>query len=171
VAESIRTDRHRDLEGRGRDPTVRRALLALLCVVPVLALIGRFGQRDITSHAQARAADLTVAAPTHVRGGLFYQTKITVLAHRQLSQPKLVFGQGFLDGLTVNTIEPAASQELSRDGDLVLEYGVIRAGRRLTVWVQYQVNPTTVTSRTQRLELDDGNQPLVTLDRSFTSFP
>ena len=171
MAESIRTESYRDLIGRGRQPWMRRVLLVLLLVVPVLALLDVFGQRDTTSHAAAPAADLTLKAPTHVRGGLLYQSKVTVQAHRQISQPKLVLNEAFLDGLTVNTIEPAASQELSRNGELVLEYGAIPAGQHMTVWIQYQVNPTTVGSRTQRLELDDGDNPLVTISRSYTSFP
>jgi hypothetical protein len=94
-----------------------------------------------------------------------------VVARQRLAQPKLVLDQGFLDGLTVNTIEPQASQELNRDGRLVLEYDAIAAGEQLTVWIQYQVNPTTVGSRTQRIELDDGQRPITQVTRELTSFP
>jgi hypothetical protein len=171
MAESIRTDTYRDLAGRGAHPWARRVLLTLLAAIPVLALIGVFGQRVVRTHVSAPAANLSISAPTRVRGGLLFQSKITVLARRKLSQPKLVLGPGFLDGLTVNTIEPNASQELSRDGSLVLEYGAVPAGQRLTVWVEYQVNPTTVGKQRQRLELDDGINPIATITRDLTSFP
>jgi hypothetical protein len=171
MAESIRTDSYRDLMGRGAHPWARRILLTLLTAIPVLALLGVFGQRVIRSHASAPAANLTLSAPKRVRGGLLFQSKITVLAHQKLSQPKLVLGPGFLDGLTVNTIEPNASQELSRDGSLVLEYGAVPAGQRLTVWVEYQVNPTTIGTQRQRLELDDGVTHIATITRDLTSFP
>jgi hypothetical protein len=171
MAESIRTDAYRDLVGRDREPLIRRILLVLLALIPLLALLDLFGQHDTHSAALAPAASLTFSGPSHVRGGLLYQDKINVVAHGKISQPKLVLGPGFLDGLTVNTIEPSASQELSRNGSLVLEYDAIPAGQRLTVWLQYQVNPTTVGSRTQRLELDDGVRPIARISRNLTSFP
>jgi hypothetical protein len=173
MAESIRTEAYRDLAGRRArlDPWARRVLLTLLAAIPVLALIGVFGQRAIRSQVSAPAATLTISAPKSVRGGLLFQSKITVLAQRKLSQPKLVFSPGFLDGLTIDTIEPSASQELSRNGSLVLEYGAVPPGQRLIVWIQYQVNPTTVGSQLQRLELDDGGQPIATISRRLRSFP
>jgi hypothetical protein len=171
MAESIRTEIYRDLAGRGADPWARRLLLALLALIPLLALLDVFGQRALSSHSSGAAATLTLSAPKSIRGGLLYQSKITVVARRKLSQPKLVLGRGFLDGLTIDTIEPGASQELSRNGELVLEYGAVPAGQRLTVWFQYQVNPTTVGRQTQRLELDDGVSPIATITRRLTSFP
>jgi hypothetical protein len=168
---SIRVGEYRDLEGRGRNPWVRRSLLAVIAVLPVLALLNIFGQRPQRIEAQAPAAGLTLSTPNRIRGGLLFQSKITVVARQRLAQPKIVLDQGFLNGLTVNTIEPQASQELNRDGRLVLEYDAIAAGEQLTVWIQYQVNPTTVGSRTQRVELDDGQTPITTITRHTTSFP
>ena len=171
MAESIRKETHRDLVGRASHPWYRRVLLAVLAVVPVLALFNVFGQRTQRTEAQTPAAALTISTPGHMRGGLIYQTKINVVARQRLAQPKIVLDRGFFDGLTVNTIEPQASQELNRDGRVVLEYGAIAAGEQLTVWIQYQVNPTTVGSRTQRFELDDGQRPVTQITRHFTSFP
>ena len=130
-----------------------------------------FGQRTGSSAATSDAATLALSGPSHIRGGLYLQAKISVLAHRQLSTPTLVLNRGFLDGLTINTIEPQASQELNRNGQLVLQYGALKAGHRLTVWIEYQVNPTTVGARTQRLELDDGETPIAAVTRDFRSFP
>jgi hypothetical protein len=171
MAESIRAGRYRDLEGRASHPWARRAILLILTAFAALGLAGLYGQRTGTSHAESSGAALTLSGPARVRGGLYVQAKITVLAHRQLSNPTLVLNRGFLDGLTINTIEPQASQELNRNGALVLQYGGIQAGHRLNVWIQYQVNPTTTGRRTQRLELDDGQTPVVVLTRSFRSFP
>jgi hypothetical protein len=171
MAESIRTESYRDLEGRHSHPWVRRALLALLAAVPVLALLNTFGQRVGRSETQASAAILTLSTPSKIRGGLLYQTKINVLARRRLAQPKLVLDRGFLDGLQVNTIEPQASQELNRDGRVVLEYGAVAAGEQLTLWIDYQNNPTNVGGQTQRVELDDGQTPIATITRHLTSFP
>ena len=168
---SIRVGRYRDLEGRNAHPWHRRALLAVLAAIPVLALFGVFGQRTDTTKAQAAQATLTLSGPSRLRGGLLYQWKLQVAAHQNLSQPKLALDQGFLNGLTVNTIEPQASQELNRNGHVVLEYDTLNAGQQLTVWIQYQVNPTTVGRRTIRVELDDGNNPITSISRRVTVFP
>jgi hypothetical protein len=171
MAESIRAGRYRDLEGRASHPWARRAILLILAAFVALGLAGFYGQRTGTTHADSSAAALTLSGPARVRSGLYFQAKITVQAHRQLSNPTLVLSRGFLDGLTINTIEPQASQELNRNGALVLQYGAIQAGHRLDVWIQYQVDPTTTGGRTQRLELDDSDAPLVAVSRSFRSFP
>jgi hypothetical protein len=168
---SIRTDAYRDLEGRNAHPWHRRVLLAVLAAIPILALIGVFGQRTDRSEANAPQAALTLSGPSRLRGGLLFQEKLNVVARQRLAQPKLVLDEGFLNGLTVNTIEPQASQELNRDGRLVLEYDAIAAGEQLTVWIQYQVNPTTVGARTIRVELDDDQTPITTITRHVTVFP
>ena len=168
---SIRVGRYRDLKGRNAHPWHRRVLLALLAVIPVLALFGVFGQTTDTTKAQAAQATLTLSGPSRLRGGLLYQWKLQVLAHQDIPTPKLALDEGFLNGLTVNTIEPQASQELNRDGHVVLEYDTLNSGQQLTVWIQYQVNPTTVGRRTIRVELDDGNNPITSLTRHVTVFP
>ena len=168
---SIRTDTYRDLKGRNAHPWHRRGILALLAVIPILALFGVFGQRTDRTDAKAPQATLTMSGPSRLRGGLLFQWKLQVLAQQDLAKPKLTLDEGFLNGLTVNTIEPQASQELNRNGHLVLEYDTLNAGQQLTVWVQYQVNPTTVGSRTARVELDDGDAPISSITRHVTVFP
>jgi hypothetical protein len=168
---SIHPEVYRDLEGRNTHPWHRRVLLALIAAIPILALFGVFGQRTDRSAAVTPQATLTMSGPSRLRGGLLYQWKLQVVARTDLAQPKLALDEGFLNGLTVNTIEPQASQELNRNGNVVLEYGTLNAGQQLTVWVQYQVNPTTVGSRTVRVELDDGNSAITSLTRHVTVFP
>ncbi len=168
---SIRTDTYRDLKGRASHPWHRRILLLLILVIPVLALFGVFGQRTDKTQANTPQATLKMSGPSRIRGGLLFQWKLQVLAHRNLAKPKLTLDAGFLNGLTVNTIEPQASQELNRNGQLVLEYDTLNAGQLLTVWIQYQVNPTTFGSRTARVELDDGNTAITSITRHVTVFP
>lgn len=56
-------------------------------------------------------------------------------------------GAGWLEGLTINSTEPQPSNEVMRDGRIVLGFDSLNAGERLTFWTQYQVNPTTVAHR------------------------
>jgi hypothetical protein len=163
--------RHRDLAGREWHPWGRRALLGLLAVVTLLALLGVFGQRPSTTRADADAATLKVSAPNAVRGGLLFQARFTIEAHRALKDATLVLGQGWLDGLTVNTVEPGPVNEASRDGRVALELGHLPAGAKHVLYVEYQVNPTTVGTRTLTVDLDDGEETLVSADHDLTIFP
>ena len=117
------------------------------------------------------AASLRLNAPARARGGVLFQARFDVRAFREIRQPLLILDPGWLDGLTQNTSEPQPSQERSDNGRIVFEYDALPAGRKLSVWLQYQVNPTHVGKTTQDVELWDGTKRLVHLDHSFTSFP
>ena len=163
--------RHRDLQGRDWHPWARRSLVALLAVVILLALFGFVGQHPSTTRAEAATATLSVNSPESVRGGLLYQARFTIAAHRDLKDATLVLSSEWIDGLTVNTIEPGPVSEASRDGDLVLELGHIAAGSSHVLYMDYQVNPTTVGSRTLTVELEDGGQPVTSLTRHQRIWP
>jgi hypothetical protein len=163
--------RHRDLKGRGWHPWVRRGLVGVVALVALLALFGFVGQSTSTTRAETRAATLSVDAPDGVRGGLLYQARFTVLAHQELKHATLVLSEKWIDGLTVNTIEPSPVNEASRDGKLALELGHLAAGARHVLYVDYQVNPTTIGPRTLEAELNDGEQLVASLSRSLRIWP
>ena len=163
--------RHRDLKGRGWHPWVRRGLVALVALVLLLALFGFVGQSTSTTRAETPAATLAVDAPDSVRGGLLYQARFTIVAHQELKQATLVLNEKWIDGLTVNTIEPSPVSEASRDGKLALELGHLAAGVRYVLFLDYQVNPTTVGTRTQTVALDDGETRILSIDHDLTVFP
>jgi hypothetical protein len=169
--EGIVLARHRDLSGRQWHPWLRRGLLGLVGVVLLLALLGIFGQRPSTTRADSGAASLEISAPHALRGGLLFQSRFTIEAKQELKDATLVLGPGWLDGLTVNTIEPSPLNQASRDGRLSLELGHLPAGAKHVLYVEYQVNPTTVGRRTQTVELDDGEQPILSTSQSLTVFP
>jgi hypothetical protein len=163
--------RHRDLEGLSWYPWVRRVLLALVALIAVLALVGVFGQRPSSTRAEAVPAGLTISAPDAVRGGLLFQARFEIRAKQALDDATLVLSQSWLNGMTVNTIEPGPVNEASRNGNLALSLGHVPAGARYVLFMQFQVNPTTVGSRTLRAELDDGEQSVLTISRRLRIFP
>jgi hypothetical protein len=163
--------RHRDLGGRQWHPWARRALLGLLGVVLLLALIDVFGQSPSTTKGQASAATLAVEAPGTVRGGLLFQARFTIHARSELKDAQLVLGHGWIDGLTVNTIEPSPLNEASRNGSLSFDLGHLPAGAKHVLYLDYQVNPTTISSRTLRVELYDGPERILALSRHLTVLP
>jgi hypothetical protein len=152
-------------------PWVRRAILVALAVVVVLAVLDRFGQRPSETAAQAPAATMRLSAPAAVRGGLFFQSRLDVRAARAIEHPRIVLDAGWVEGMQVNSIEPAPVSEASRDGRVVLSYDALEAGDVLRVWLQFEVNPTNVGHRSYAVELDDAERPLVRVSPDITVWP
>jgi len=163
--------RHRDLVGRTWHPWVRRGVLVLLGVILLLALLDVFGQRPATAITDSPAARLELSSPSSVRGGLMFQARFTIRAHRELKAATLVLGDGWLENMTVNTIEPSPVNEASDDGKLSLELGHIPAGQKYVLFIQFQVNPTNVGRREQTVVLRDGDEQLLTYEKTITVYP
>jgi hypothetical protein len=171
VPQTIVLKRDRDLEGRSWEVWVRRGLFWLLPLVTLLALLNLFGQRPTTSLGDAGGASLKVYSPSRVRAGLIYQARFHVIAQRDLKRATLVLDPGWLEGMTVNTIEPQPVTEGSANGRLTLGLGHIPAGQSYLLFVYFQTNPTNVGHRNQNVTLKDGNQTLLHLTRTITIFP
>lgn len=168
--QSLTVKRNRDRSER-TGPWVRRALLTLLGLFLLAGLLNVFGQRPTTSSASVAGAKLSVYSPTRVRGGLYYEARFHIQAYSDIKDATLVLDTGWLEGMTINTIEPGPLSEGSRNGKLVLGLGHVRAGQRFLLYMELQVNPTNVGRRSQRVQLYDGNTLLVSIKRTITIFP
>jgi hypothetical protein len=171
IPDTIVLERDRDLVGRGWQIWLRRGLFALLPIVALLAVLNVFGQRPATTTEGADAATLEVFAPERVRSGLLYGARFTISAHRDVEDAILVLDPGWLEGMTVNTIEPSPVGEASENGRLSLELGHVPADQKHVLFMDFQVNPTNVGHRSQDVELFDGEQKLLEVKRSITVFP
>jgi hypothetical protein len=169
--DTIKVTYHRDLRGRLWQIWVRRVLMSLVTLVPIVALFNVFGQRPATSAATAPAANFKVYAPTHLRGGLLYMARFTIDARRDLKKATLILSPGWAEQITVNTIEPSPIGEGSSNGRLVFQLGHIPAGQVYILFMNFQVNPTNVGHRAQDVTLADGSSALVTLHRNVTIYP
>jgi hypothetical protein len=149
----------------------RRAWLAIFLAFAVLALLDVFGQADSHSAASAPQAVMRIAAPRTVRGGLYFQSRVQIRALQAIDHPRLLLARGWIEGMQVNSIEPAAMGETTRDGRLVLSYDSLAAGDTLDIWMQFQVDPTNVGHRSYALELDDAETPITRIDRKITVLP
>ena len=163
--------RHRDLEGRRWEEWVRRAILGLVAAAVLAGLLNAFGQRPSTSAKDSPTAHLKVYAPARVRGGLLFEARFTIEAHRDLKKATIVLSQGWLEGMTINTIEPSPVDEASRNGSLSLDLGHVPQGERHVLYMQFQVNPTNVGRRSADVQLQDGSKLLLSLHRTITIFP
>jgi hypothetical protein len=170
LPEQLDLARHRDVSFRG-ELVARWTVLGLLTALSIAALTGVVGQTSRTSTAASEVAELEVSAPSRVRGGLFFQGRFTVDARAPIENATLVLDEGWLENMHINTIEPAPTEEASRDGDLALSFGSLAEGDLLVVYMQFQVNPTNVGRRSADVALDDGDTELVAVDRTITILP
>jgi hypothetical protein len=163
--------RHRDLAGRRKGIYWRRALIAVLGAFLVAGLAGVFGQPPEDLAADGAAARLELSVPSHLRGGLLYQARFTIRAHRTLTNALLQLSPGWAEGQQINTIEPSPVSEASHDGQLVFALGKIPAGKIHVLFMQFQVDPTNVGRRAANVDLYDGSRRLATIHRTITVFP
>jgi hypothetical protein len=151
---------------------IRRASMCLLAAVVIAALCNVFGQRASTAQASSSQAELEVHAPTTARPGLLFQAKFTIIPKQVLPDAQLVLGRGWVDGFTINTIEPSPVSEHSRaDGSLVFDLGALQPGQPWVQYVDYQVNPTSISRRAQVVTVLSGSQQVVSLHRTMTLVP
>jgi hypothetical protein len=163
--------RIRDLQGRHTHPWVRRALLVVVAVPIVLALTGAIGQPTRKLAVAGTAAHLQIDVPDVLRGGLLWRARIAVRARRTIDHPRIVLGAGFLEGMQVNTIEPSPADEASRGPTVVLSYDALHAGDELVVYVQFQVNPTTIGTQDTSVEVDDETTPIARIGHTTRVLP
>jgi hypothetical protein len=171
LPESLERPRHLDLERRRLEVWVRRAGILALLAILAIALAGIFGQTGSTVTAAGTAATLRLDAPRALRSGLMYQARFEIEADRTIERPVLVLQDGWFDGMTVNSLEPAPVDETERNGYVALGFGALDAGDSLTVYIQLQANPTTFGRRSQTVILEDGGEAIAQIDRTITVFP
>jgi hypothetical protein len=172
IPDSLVLKRHRDLAGLRRRPWPRWVILGAMALFCVLGLLNVFGQRPSSVSADSGKAKLTVYAPTRVRGGLLFSARFHITAHQDVKNATLVLDPGWAEGMAINTIAPSPIGEASRNGRLAFQLGHIPAGQAFILFMQFQVNPTNVAwHRPQDVELDDGNDKLLTIDRHIDIYP
>jgi hypothetical protein len=171
IPDRIVLKQHRDLEGRAHRVWYRRALVSLLVVFVVLGALNVFGQRPAGTTVQSREASLELYAPTKVRGGVFFEARFTITAHRDVKNALLQLSPGWQESLQMNTIEPVPLGQGSRNGDLLFTLGHIPAGQKYRLFLQFQVNGTNVGRRNADVTLYDGGTKLVHIHRRITVYP
>src|SRR5947207_4705569 len=149
----------------------RRILLALLSAVLIAGLLNVFGQRPHSTTAATPRASLKVYAPAHVRSGVAYAARFHITARNDIKDAFLVLDPGWAEGYTVNGLAPQPLTEASRNGRLAYGFGHIPGGQSLIFFMSLQVNPTNIGRRSQNVELDDGETPILTIHRNVTIFP
>lgn len=168
----IKVGRDRDLDGRRNEIWVRRALLTLVLLIPLAAVLNAFGQRPQTAEKAGDGAGLKVYAPARLRAGVIFEARFTIDAERTLRQAVIRLDPGWLEGMSINSIEPQPESESSDgEGRPILNLGRIDAGDRFRFFIYFQANPTNVGRRSQDVELLDGGDVVARIERTVTVFP
>jgi hypothetical protein len=163
--------RNRDLDGTTERPWIRWALVAALTVVVGLGAFNVFGQQPESEVADADAARLQLLSPNDLRSGLYFMSRFVIDAKDDLDEATLVLDPGWLEGVTLNTVEPSPVGEASRDGRIAFELGHIPAGDQYRFYLHFQVNPTEFGRRNHDVELYDGDTLLARIDRTTMIWP
>jgi hypothetical protein len=171
IPDTLVLKRDRDLVGRKKEIWIRRGVTAVLTAFVVAALFNVFGQRSSTSEYVAPAATLSIHSPTRLRAGLIFETRLKVLAAQEIKDANVVLSPSWIEGITMNTIEPSPIGEASRNGSLSFDLGHIPAGQTYALYFQMSVNPTTFGTRTLQTQLYDGSKLLLDSKRDVTIFP
>jgi hypothetical protein len=146
-------------------------MLVVLGVIAVLALLDIFGQHPSTSRAQSGFATLEVQSPHTLRGGLIFQTRITVHARTAMAHPTLVLQRGWFESMSVNSMVPDPVSQTTVDGDVHLTFTKLAAGQTSTFWVYFQVNPTNVGRRSENVILEGAPGQRLAVHRTVTVLP
>jgi hypothetical protein len=172
VPDGLVLRRHRDLEGESHKPWPRRVGLGVLLAFLILGLLNVFGQRPVVSIARSPAAKLTLYAPTHLRGGLLFSARFHITAASDVKNAILILDPGWVEGMSINTIEPSPLGQGSSDGKLTLQLGHIAKGHSYILWLECQVNPTNIAwHRSAGVTLADGTRPIARINRSYNIYP
>jgi hypothetical protein len=138
--------------------------------VIVLGMAGVLGhERDWS--AEGEGATLRVHAPEVTRNGEFFETRITVEAVEAIEEMAIGVDQALWEDMTVNTMIPAATEELSEDGEFRFTFGSIAAGTTFAFKVDLQVNPDIVGGNQGVLTAYDGETPIASIDMGIMVLP
>lgn len=146
-------------------------MLAALFALAVAGLGNVFGQRPSTASAQGDDVQVSLSAPAALRSGLVFEARLTVAAASRLAEPVVALDAGWLEGATINAMQPAPIRERSSDGWLELGFEAIPAGASFALSLALEVNPTTVGKRTWDVELRDGDRVVAAVERSVRIYP
>lgn len=171
VPDTIVLKRDRDLEGRSHEIWIRRGLFALLPLLSLVALTNAFGQHPTTSSKTVSAATLEVYGSSRLRSGLLFEARFRIHTHQDIARARLVLGRGWVQGITLNSLEPNPVNEASDNGRLSFALGHIPAEQVHVLYLDGQVNGTTTGRRSADVTLYNGSRELTTIHRTMTIFP
>jgi hypothetical protein len=144
--------------------------LILLGAVMLAAVLG-FAGYEVDRSASANDVTLSWHAPERIRNGEFLEMRITIQATRPIERLVLGVDEELWRDFTINTLIPAAAEELSQGGEFRFDFGAMEAGQSLLVKIYGQINPDAKGINSGMLRAYDGEQLLVEMPLRFEVLP
>ena len=141
---------------------------AIVTAILLAGLANVFGQRPDTDVADGRRGRLKVYSPTSCASGLFFESRFTIARAEEIEEATLVLDPGWLEGMTLNTLEPGArsarraATAASRSSSADIPAG---GQHRLLPPLPGQPDERRPTGRPD-VELHDGERLLLHIDRT-----
>lgn len=171
IPPGIDLDRHANPDNRKYGTWWRRVGVIVFAVIPIFGLLNFFGQRTQTTHANSAQASMLIKSPTHLRGGLMFDTEIVVTPHSDINDGQIYLNNGWFEDMTLNAVSPQPSNQNAQGNWQIWDFGPMQANQAFTVFISWQVNPTKLGSHPQAVELYDGSNQLMSVYRSYRVFP
>ncbi len=151
-----------------------RSWLSLLIpgALLTLAMAGLFGGGQSTRLvAAAPSARVMLALPTTLRSGVFFETDVDVLARRDIGDLTIGLTAELWRDMTINTTMPEAGEQDYREGLFRFRYGPVKAGNRIKIKFDGQVNPPLIGSSRGEVVVFDGQNRLATIPVTIKVLP
>jgi hypothetical protein len=157
----------------GRLGTYRGLLpLGILAVLLVVALTGALGGApNPVVRAGGDAAAIAVKAPHTLRNGTFFELAITIDARSAIAKPVIAISRSYLKDLTINTELPEPADMAFEDGAFTMTFPAMKAGERLAVKLDGQVNPPLIGRSRGTIALRDDKTAIAAIPVSLRILP
>ena len=116
-------------------------------------------------------ARLETEIPDRLRSGLIFESRIAVVADRPLSDVTIGISPEVWRQITVNTVSPEPESEGFKDGEFRLHFGPLKAGERIEVRLEAQVNPGRWGVAEGMISIRDDETLLVSRPQQMWVFP
>jgi hypothetical protein len=168
VPDGIRDEHARPVAGWRRHASPLS--LVVFGAVVALSMAGILGhERDW--RAEANGVLLDVHAPETIRNGEFGEMRVTVESEEPIGELVIGIEHGLWEDITVNTMIPAATEELSADGEVRFVFAELEPGTPFLFKVDFQINPDIVGGNEGLVTVYDGEGALVEARVSMTVLP
>jgi hypothetical protein len=117
----------------------------------------------VVRSATGGGAELRWEAPDVIRNGEFFEMRLIVTSADRIGDLGVGIPTALWEDITINTMFPAATEEVSEDGELRFTFGPLEPGVEFHLKVDAQINPDIVGSNEGTLRLYDGEEALVEL--------
>ena len=134
--------------------------LVVFGAVIVLALTGMLGHEREWA-AESGGTTLAVHMPRLIRNGEFFEMRIGVESDEPIGELVVGIDQAIWEDMTVNTLVPAATEEVSEDGVFRFTFAELPAGTPFLLKVDAQVNPDILGGNEGTVSVYDGERMLV----------